>query len=160
MSLFKQFKTDNNLEKGGINVDYGPNADLPAAAGGEQPHIIFRVARSGGANVNYTKAMERLARPFKKAIQHGSLSNEQAKQMDRTAFLETCLLGWENVTGPDGAPLEFNRANAEMLFSSLPDLYDDLREQANNSSLYREELREADLGNSGRSLNTDSSKGQ
>lgn len=155
MNLHKLFKTDTDLEKNGVLIDYGPNDDLPGA-----PPTRFRIARAGGSNLNYAKCLERLAKPHKRMIQHGQLSNELAKSIARTAFLETCLLGWENVTDADGKVLEYSLANAEELFKALPELYADLSEQSASSALYREDLLEADLGNSGKSLSTDSSKDQ
>lgn len=154
MSLSKLFKTDSNLERAGIFVDYGPNEELPG-----KPAMRFKIARAGGANQAHNKAVERLIKPHKRAVQTGNLSNDLAKSIDRTAWLETCLLGWENIS-LDGEVLEFNKENAERLFTALPDLYADLREQSNNMSLFREEVLEADLGNSGRSLSTASSKDQ
>lgn len=157
-ALHKQFKTDPAIEKGGITLDYGPNDDLPKGEDGEHPTIQFKVARAGGANNEFVKALERSTKPYKKAIQTGTLSNEIAKKLDRDAFLDTCLLGWSNVTDKDGNLLEFSRQAADKLFTELPELYADVREMANNMALYREEVREADLGNSGRSLSTASSK--
>jgi hypothetical protein len=154
MSLEKLFKTNKKMEREGILIDYGPNEDLP---GDPPPSIRFRVARSGGSNVAYSKVLERITKPWKRALQNGQVSNERAKEMDREAFIEACLLGWENVT-LGGQVLEFSAANAKVLFETLPDMYDDLREQAGSSALFREETREADLGNSGTSLPTDSSK--
>ena len=34
-ALHKQFKTDANMEKDGIILDYGPNEDLPKGEDGE-----------------------------------------------------------------------------------------------------------------------------
>lgn len=160
MNLHQMFKTDPALERDGIIVDYGPNEQLPTGEDGESPSIKFRIARAGGNNLAYAKALERLTKPHRRLIQSGQLSNDLAKTISRAAFLDTCLLGWENVTDEAGNVLPFSRENAERLFNELPDLYTDLSEQAANASLFREELREADLGNSGRSLNTDSIKGQ
>ena len=149
MSLSKLFKTNSNMEREGILVDYGPNDDLPEVDG-KRPTMQFRVARAGGANQAHNKAVERLIKPHKRAVQTGNLSNELAKTIDRTAWMETCLLGWSNIT-LNGQVLDFSKENADALFAELPDLYADLREQSNNASLFRDEVLEADLGNSGRS---------
>lgn len=155
MSLSK-FKTSKKIEKDGVLVDYGPNEDMP---GPPHPQMRFRVARSGGANVAHEKVLEQLTKPFKRLIQTGNLSNAQAKDIQREAFLRTCLLGWEGVSMPGSAePLKFSKENAEALFKEVPDILADLIEAAGNASLYREELLEADLGNSGGSLSTDSSR--
>lgn len=158
MSLEKLFKTNANLEVSGVVIDYGPNDDLPAGPEGKPP-IQFRIARAGGANQAHNKALTQLTKPHRRAIQLGQLTNDLAKNIDRQAWLDSCLLGWNNVT-LGGEPLEFNRENAERLFTALPDLYADLREQSNNMALFREDVLEADLGNSGRSLSTGSPKDQ
>lgn len=150
MSLYKQFKTDANLERDGILIDYGPNSkDLPTR---------FRLARAGGQNKAYAKALEKATRPHKKSIQMGSLDNNIADRIFMEVFVDTVVLGWENVEDENGNDLEFTRENVLKLFTDLPDLYQDLREQAQNASLFREELLEEDLGNSGGSSSTASSK--
>lgn len=143
MSLYKLFKTNQNLETDGIFIEYGTTPE------GKPTRI--KIARSGGANKAFSKALEKATRPHRKAIQNGLLDNATADRLFKDVFAETVVLGWENVEGPDGSPLPFTRENALKLFDDLPDLFADLREQAGNVALFREEVAEADLGNSGRS---------
>lgn len=150
MNLYQLFKTNENLETDGILIEYG---ETPEGA-----PVRIRIARAGGKNTAFTKALEKATRPHRKAIQTGSLSNEVADRLYKEVFADTVVLGWENVTGPDGEALEFSRENVLKLFNDLPDLFADLREQASNAALFREEVLEADLGNSGKSSATDSSK--
>jgi hypothetical protein len=144
MSLYQQFKTDEKLEKEGILVDFGVNqrTDKP---------IRFRIARAGGSNITFAKAMEKATRPHKRALHLGTLSNDVAEKIYREVFIDTVLLDWEEVDGSDGQPLPFTRENAVKLFTDLPDLFAQLREDAGNAALFLAEVREADLGNSGRS---------
>lgn len=150
MSLYKLFKTAENLETDGIWLEYGQNSK-------GQP-IQIKIARAGGRNVAFAKALEKATRPYRKALQNGVMDNKVAERIYREVFTDTVLRGWANVEGPDGNPLQFSRENALKLFEDLPDLYNDLREQAINMGLFREEILEADLGNSGGSCSTDSSK--
>lgn len=150
MNLYNQFKTDETLETDGIFIEYGETAD-------GKP-IRIRIARAGGKNKAFTKALEKATRPHRKAIQTGSLDSATADKLYREVFVDTVVLGWENVTDENGKPLEFNRENALKVFTDLPDLFQDLRDQAANSALFREEVLEEDLGNSGGSSSTDSSK--
>lgn len=150
MNLYKLFKTDENLETDGIFIEYGETDD-------GKP-VRIRIARAGGKNTAFTKALEKATRPHRKAIQSGSMDNATADRLYRDVFADTVVLGWENVTGPDGKPLEFNKENVLKLFQDLPDLFQDLREQAANAALFREAVLEEDLGNSGKSSATDSSK--
>lgn len=134
MSTYRQFRTSDNLETNGIWIDYG-------TAG------RFRIARAGGANKRFTKKLQRLAKPFRKAIQAESMDDELADRLMMQAFCECVLIGWEGVTGPDGNPLPYSAEAAAKLFEDLPDLYLDLRQQAQNGALFREALLEADAGN-------------
>jgi len=56
--------------------------------------------------------------------------------------------------------MDFNKENVLKLFEDQPDLFADLREQAKNVALFRDEVRETDLGNSGKSSATASNKGR
>lgn len=150
MSLYKLFKTDENLETDGIWLEYGQNEK------GEP--IRIKIARAGGHNSAFSKALEKATRPYRKAIQTGMLDNKTADKLYKEVFADTVVLDWINVEGPDGKPMEFKRENVLKLFEDLPDLFADLREQANNVALFRDEVREADLGNSGKSSSTGSSK--
>lgn len=150
MSLYKLFKTNENLETDGIWLEYGQTEK------GEPVRI--KIARAGGHNVAFSKALEKATRPYKKAIQTGMLDNKTADKLYKEVFADTVVLDWINVEGPDGKPMEFKRENVLKLFEDLPDLFADLREQANNVALFREEVREVDLGNSGKSSTTGSSK--
>lgn len=150
MSLYKLFKTDENLETDGIWLEYGQNEK------GEP--IRIKIARAGGHNSAFSKALEKATRPYRKAIQTGMLDNKTADKLYKEVFADTVVLDWINVEGPDGKPMEFKRENVLKLFEDLPDLFADLREQANNVALFRDEVREADLGNSGKSSSMGSSK--
>lgn len=150
MSLYKLFKTDENLETDGIWLEYGQNEK------GEP--IRIKIARAGGHNSAFSKALEKATRPYRKAIQTGMLDNKTADKLYKDVFADTVVLDWINVEGPDGKPMEFKRENVLKLFKDLPDLFADLREQANHVALFRDEVRESDLGNSGKSSTTGSSK--
>ncbi|MFA7063658.1 MAG: hypothetical protein WC132_05935 [Methanomethylophilus sp.] len=152
MSLYKLFKTNENLETDGIWLEYGQTAD-------GKP-VRIKIARAGGHNVAFAKALEKATRPYKKAIQTGTLDDKTATRLYREVFADTVVLDWINVEGPDGQPMDFNKENVLKLFEDLPDLFADLREQANNVALFRDEVRETDLGNSGKSSATASNKGR
>lgn len=152
MSLYKKYKTNPDLEVGGVWIEYDVTDD-------GKP-IRFLVARAGGANLAFQKAMEKASKPYLKQIQSGTLSTELSNQIYLDVFLDTVLLGWENVTDRNDQPLEFSREAAAMLFSDLPEVYNDVRKMASEISIFREDVLEGTLGNSGTSLNTDLSKDQ
>lgn len=139
MSLYKQFATDTNLEKTGIELQYGENAN------GDE--IIIRVARAGGSNTAYTKRMEALVKPYRRQIQAETIDNKVLEKLVMQAFAETVVLGWENVEGRDGNLMEFNVVNVIQLFTDLPDLFKDVQEQAQKAVLFREDILEVESKN-------------
>ncbi len=139
MSLYKQFKTDAGLERLGVVLQYGQNSKgLP---------IGIRIARAGGTNEQYAKRMEAAVKPYRRQLQNDTMDRKVLLGIVREVFCETVILGWENVEDKDGNALAFNKANAIKLFTDLPDLFDDVKEQSERSVLFREEVREVDAGN-------------
>lgn len=139
MSLYRQYKSDETLEKGGVLVQYGFTDD-------NRP-IAFRIARAGGANASYAKRVEAKVKPYRRQIQTETIDPKVAEKLMMEVFVETVLLGWENVQDEAGKDLPFSKDNAIKLFTDLPDLYKDLQEQAGKASLYRAEILEVEAGN-------------
>jgi hypothetical protein len=139
MSLYEQFKTDGSLEKTGILLEYGNNSK-------GQP-IAIRIARAGGANTAYTKRMEARVKPYRRQIQNETIETVLVERILKEVYADTVVLGWENVEGEDGKPLEFTVENCLKLFTDLPDLFQDIRTQAERASLFRAEVRENDAKN-------------
>lgn len=139
MSLYNQFATNKEAEVEGVEVQYGANAD------GSIPS--FRISRMSKVNKKYTKALERATRPHRRAIELETMNNDLAERLFMGVFVDTVLLGWNNVQDRDGNNIAFNRENALKLFEDLPELYDDLQEKAKKASLFREESLEGEAGN-------------
>ena len=142
-SLFRTFKTDPQMEKSGVWVDYGPNSK------GNPQRVLL--ARAGGANLDFSKALEVATRPYRKALQAGVLDKQIQEELYKKVFVETVVKGWVNFEDEDDQDLEFTSENVTSLLDKLPELYADWQEQANRIAIFREELMERDLGNSGRS---------
>ena len=138
-ALHKQFETDPKIEKEGVWITYEGDED-------EAPSK-FLIARAGGANVEYTKAMERESKPIRRKLQNDLVSTTALRKLTIKVFSETVVLGWENVTDKAGNVLAFTPENVVKLFTELPDLFDDVHEQANRAALYRKSLQELDAKN-------------
>ncbi len=150
MSMYEQFQTSKDMECDGIYIEYEG----------------FRVciARSGGGNKRYSKALERATRPHRRAIATESMNNERAEKLMMDVYAETCVKGWDQekveedgsstwipgIEPPekDGELLPVTKENVLATFERLPDLYRDLQAQSNNGTLYRESLREDAAKNS------------
>src|SRR5262245_48481461 len=139
MSLYKQFKTDSSLEKAGILLQYGKNS--------KGADICIRIARASMANEPYAKRMEAKVKPFRRQIQNETIERALLAGIVREVFAETIVLGWENVEDADGNTQPFTKENCLKLFNDLPDLFEDIQEQAQRAALFRADIREADAKN-------------
>lgn len=147
--LYSMFKTDTNLEQNGIWLEYADNS--------KGAPIRIRIARAGGSNQRYNSTLNAKGKAYKQQIKHEVLSPEVSLRLVRETYAETVVLNWENVEFPvlkDGEPTgefeaaEFSVANVIRLFTDLPDLFLDVKEQAENMSLFRLSLLEAEAKNS------------
>lgn len=135
MSIFRQFQTSAKHETEGVWLDYGPDSGR------------VRVARAGGNNKNYLRAMEKLTRKYKRQLQLDVLSREVQEKIMREVTADTIVTDWE-IKGHDGEPIPGDRASIVKTFEELPDFFNDVLTQAQNTALFREHIDEVDAGNS------------
>lgn len=144
MSLYEMFGTDPDLERNGVVIDYGTTR--------------VTLARAGGANKHYQKVMQRLLKPYRRAITMGTMDEDRAAELLREGYVEANIKNWEELnpdsgeweTGvrlKDGRLHEFTPENVKTVLRELPDVFDDIQKQANDMSLYRRAGMEADAGN-------------
>lgn len=142
MSLRKTFKTDKNAEVEGVWLEVAVNDH-------NQKPIRIKISRMSSSNKRYTTELNKVTKPHQSAIQNDALDNDLARKMLQQVFADTVILAWENLpkselTGNlgDTELLEFNSENAMLLFTELPDLYDDWESRAQKSAAFREAERE------------------
>lgn len=142
MGLYSQFQTNSDLEKTGVVVDYGS----------------FRVliARAGGSNTDFMRLLTAKTKPHRRAIQTETMDPKLGQAIEREVYAEAVVKNWEtNVDGewvqgiesPDGGLLDVTVDNLVFTFENLPDVYYDLKEQANKVALFRKEEIEQDAKN-------------
>jgi hypothetical protein len=139
MSLYSQFKTDENVEKNGVILDYGPNSKgLP---------MQIRIARAGGTNIAFSKAFERHTKPYRRMFQTGTIDETLSQQVMREIYVDSVILGWENMEDENNEDLSFNADYVRKFLTDLPELLSDIIEQSKSVALFRTAIREADLKN-------------
>lgn len=143
MGLYANYATDAELEKNGAVCDLGENG-------------VWILARAGGQNEKFARELRRITKPHKRAILADTIDPKLAEKLTIEAFSKTVVLGWlkkgeplpgsdpanpvlceHDVTGPDGQPLPFSPAAVKMLLTDLPDLYQDLKAFAEDSSTFQ-----------------------
>jgi len=136
------FETDESVEKEGVIIEYAPGIEI-------------KVARAGGANKKFAKIMSRLAKPHRRAIQTEAVSEETLNHIFIKAYAASIILDWSGITKDlithndedSGVELAFNQENVEAVLREQPNLFADIQKTADNISIFRAEILEADSGN-------------
>jgi hypothetical protein len=144
-SMYEQFETDTNLETGGIWIDYGD--------------FRVQIARAGGSNKKYLSYAEAKTKPFRRAIQAGTMPEDRSRALLYDIYAKTVILNWQIADGEEkdgttkwkngihaktGAPLPVTPENIIATFRALPALFVDLQSAAEGVALFRKEEMEAD----------------
>lgn len=133
-SIYSKFKTDKRAEQEGIILDYGDG-------------ITIKIARAGGSNLKFEKAVQAKMRKYGLQAKHDLLEPEQMRTIFREVLAETVVLGWTGFDDGEGNMLTCTQENVLKVFTDLPDLFDDVLEQSRKSSLFKNNVLEAEAGN-------------
>ena len=134
MSIYKLFGTDTDLERNGFALEYG--------------EATFIIARAGGANKKFQSCVERRMRPYRSAIQSGTMDPNTAEKLLAECYADGIILAWEGVTYPPGdenagKDMPFSKENVVRVLMLLPDLFQDIQEQSQKvANFIREEADE------------------
>lgn len=135
MSFYETFGTDKNLESGeGVNLDYGNDG-------------IITIHRAGGSNTKYQRVAAQKLKPFQRKIQNGTIDAEAIRNVMAEIYAEAVIIGWKGVKYADGKDIKFTKENCIKLLTDLPDLFNDIQEQADKISLFRKEEAEEIIKN-------------
>lgn len=133
-SIFNALKSDPQREVSGVTIDMGELGK-------------FHVARAGGSNTAFEKALVAATKPYRRAMQIGTMDNKLANEILAKVYAETVLLGWEGVLDENEQPFPFNKVNAQHLLTVLPELFKLVQQTAEDSALFRLDILEADAKN-------------
>ena len=133
-SPYDLFKTDPGIETEGLTLDYGD--------------FQIRIARAGGANRGFVRALEAKLKPYRRQLQSETLDDQVAERILREVYADHVILGWRGVTDGEGKAMTFSRANVLRLLTDLPELFRDIQEQAGRIALFRAQELEDAKGNS------------
>lgn len=138
---FALFGTDQNAEVKGVDLDYGAF------------HIT--IARAGGANKAFTRFVSERTKPYKRLIQEDRMPEDIAEDLALDAMVATVVKGWGSkkhghgkMVGQKGEAIDYTPDNVKQLFKDLPELFQDVYEQARKVSVFRSTEAEEDSKNS------------
>ncbi len=137
MSIWDLYETDMNKEVEGFW--YSVNKK-----------VSVKLARAGGSNLAFTKAMEEKTREHRKrggALEGDRMDIELATDIMKQAFAETIILDWKGFTNKKGKTVSYTAKVAYDTMVALPDLFNELRDAAGEAANYRSEDIQDDVGN-------------
>jgi hypothetical protein len=133
-SPYDIFETSKNLESGqGITLKY--------------PGFSIVIHRAGGSNKKFALALSQKMKPYRQQFERGIMDDETSARILIEAYAESVVVGWKDVKDRAGKNIPFNKENVIKLFTDLPDLFNDVKEQAANVAIFREEQEKADEKN-------------
>lgn len=132
--LYKNYKTDPSKETDGVWVDFAEG-------------VRVKIARAGGTNHQYLKSVERETKPYRRAIQNGSISVDVADTIIKKVYAETIILGWENVTDENGKPLKFTKEACLKVLTDLPEFFAEVKMIAESMEMFRDAALESEAKN-------------
>jgi hypothetical protein len=140
INLFTSFNSSESLEKNGVPIHFGQNAN------GEMTTIMVR--RAGGSNTAFTKRYEALTKPYRRQIQLGAMEDSVMKGIMHRLYAETVVAGWSGVLTRDNSEeLPFTVDNCIELFKSAEAVFGEVVDVSVNAAVYRDEVREEDAKN-------------
>lgn len=131
--LYSAFGSDKGRERDGAWVDIGP--------------ARFKLARAGGANVVFGRAVMQATKPYRRFLEKGDMDPEVADRIMVKVYAETIVLDWEGVDGADGQPVPYSREACVKLLTDLPNLFQEIQREAAAYHTFAQEGLEKSAGN-------------
>jgi len=127
-SIFDAYKTNTDAEKEG---KWFPSAFVPEAE--------FLLARAGGANTKFKQKVAVALKPHLRRLQDMKMPEEETNAIVIPIFVDYVLLNWKGVKLTDKTEYPFSKENAIKVLTSLPDLFAELRDKAQEFSNFIDE---------------------
>lgn len=99
------------------------------------------------ANRRYQKRMEALSKPYRRAIQLGTMDDDKADEIALKGFLELVLLDWGNIPIEGACPFTVEGARQILSKPEWRVFYADLRDAASNVEEFAKDELEKDAKN-------------
>lgn len=133
-SIYELFEADEAAEQNGITIDFGEYGE-------------FIIARAGGSNKRFRTVAERKMRPYRRQADNETLPEDVIDRIAAETFAETVMLGWNNVRDKQKLLIPYSVENCIRLFKELPQLFEDLRNEAMKFANFRQAEMEDDAKN-------------
>lgn len=157
MSLIKEFQTNANQERDGVWCEINESTQV-------------KLCRAGGGNTRYEKMYLEKTKPIRRRLASGNIPLDRLRQITMDCFLKTVIVGWKtklNGAWHDGIEpftvkgdtivavdcheaadlLPVTEENLRNLLTGLPELFDFVKNIAEEAIVFQEENLELEAGN-------------
>lgn len=132
-NLSSLYSTDKEVEKNGKWFEIAEG-------------VSFKMKRFGGANANkIAEVRARYFKPYVRQIKNNTLDKALQQELFVKVFVDTCMCDWKGLEDDEGV-INYSRENAITLFTTTPDLFDELLDMSMEMGEFKEG--NEDLGNS------------
>ena len=133
-SAHELFGTDKGLETGaGVTLEY--------------PGFEVIIHRAGGSNKKFAQVLQAKMKPYRQRFERGLLDEETSNRIMVETYAESVIVGWSGNIGPGGKKSTFSVENCVKVLTELPDLFEDIKTQANNAATFRKEQEDIEQKN-------------
>lgn len=128
---------------------FGTNKELEAGKGVtlQYPGFSITIHRAGGANKKFASVLDQKMKPYRQRLERGLLDNETSNQILLETYAEAVIVGWKDVKDANGKKIPFSVENVVKLFTDLPDLFEDVKQQSNRATIFRQEVEKVEEKN-------------
>ena len=142
-SIYDLFGTDPEVERHGQVLPFGKYGEVV-------------IARAGGSNEPFNRRAEEYHRKWQRRIDQGTLPFEEARADMIEIFADTVILGgWLRDQNGEKVELGGNRAAVIKFLTDLPELFLDVKKNAEDFTKWRRVEQEESAKNSDPSCATD-----
>jgi len=134
MGTLNKFASDKELEKEGIDLDFGEG-------------MIVKVRRAGGANHKFASVMRAQTKKNKYRIDHDLLTPEEDLEMMATVYADAVIIGWSGVTDSEQKTIKHSRAAVIKTFCAYPEFFKAVRSECEGIENFKREELEVDAKN-------------
>jgi len=114
--------TDSDLEKEGIEFEYGP--------------VVFTVRRFGGRNPKLKAAHAKYFKQHSRAIEMGTMEDSKLEEITIKAFVDSCMVKWSGLKDGEGKEIPYSAEGAFTFFKERSDLFNAVLDYAKDHRNY------------------------
>jgi hypothetical protein len=97
------------------------------------------IRRAGGANKRYQRVAQTAIKPYRRALDRGTLDPEDSDRVMREVYSKTIVADWDGIKDGEGHDVECTPSNIVAFFNAFPEIFADVMDYATELSTFAEQ---------------------